>query len=78
MIKDKVLYEAKCLKTNETIQFTLEDIYGYEGEVCGIVISGERPLGGHLMLSYNSGYGMRGMNPDIEISIVSINGKNWE
>lgn len=58
----KVIIYAKDKKTGEDLQFSLDDLYGYEGEICGVFI-GEMGI----PLNFNSGYGMNGMNPDIEI-----------
>lgn len=60
-MKNVIIY-AKNKKDGKEFQFTLNDLYGYEGEDCGVFISG---LG--IALNYNSGYGFEGMNPDIEI-----------
>ena len=70
VVKDIVIFQAYCKKTDKNVQFTIEDLYGYEGEVCGII---DRNTG--MVISYNSGCGFDGMNPDIEISVVSVNGK---
>lgn len=58
----KVIIFAKNKKTGEEFRFSLDELYGYEGEVCGVFI-GETGVA----LNFNSGYGMNGMNPDIEI-----------
>lgn len=58
----KVIIFAKNKKTGEDFQFSLDDLYGYEGEECGVFI-GETGI----PLNFNSGYGFEGMNPDIEI-----------
>ncbi|MGN1134933.1 MAG: hypothetical protein ACI4SF_01815 [Oscillospiraceae bacterium] len=57
-----VIIFAKNKKTGEDFQFSLDNLYGYEGEICGVLI-GETGI----PLNFNSGYGFDGMNPDIEI-----------
>ena len=74
MMKDIVVFRAQCKKTGTIKDFTLEDLYGYEGEVCGIIIENSN----NMVISFNSGCGMNGMNPDIEISVLSVNGKPLE
>ena len=44
------------------IYFTFADIYGYEAEVCGVVLPD-----GYTMLNQNSGYQIRGLNTELEI-----------
>ena len=73
MIKDDVVFQAYCKKTNRKADFTLEDLYGYEGEECGVIIKNSG-----MVLSYNSGYGFDGMNPEIDISVKSINGIDFD
>lgn len=58
----KVIIFAKNKKTGEDFQFSLDNLYGYEGEICGVLM-GETSI----PLNFNSGYGFDGMNPDIEI-----------
>lgn len=58
----KVIIFAKNKKTGEDFQFSLDNLYGYEGEICGVLM-GETGI----PLNFNSGYGFDGMNPDIEI-----------
>lgn len=62
-----IMIFARDKKSGEEMQFTLNDLYGYEGEVCGVLIG---DLG--IPLNYNSGYGFEGMNPDIEILDAKI------
>jgi len=57
-------------KGNE-IEFKLSDLYGYEGEVSGIIIGVDKSYG-ETVLSYNSGYGFSGLNKDIEIISCNI------
>ncbi|MGN0552846.1 MAG: hypothetical protein ACI4I1_05650 [Oscillospiraceae bacterium] len=57
-----VIIFAKNKKTGEEFQFSLDNLYGYEGEICGVLM-GETGI----PLNFNSGYGFDGMNPDIEI-----------
>ena len=60
-MKNVIIY-AKNKNDGNEFSFTLNDLYGYEGEVCGVFISG---LG--IALNYNPGYDSDGMNHDIEI-----------
>ena len=65
-----IVFFAKNLKTGKDIQFTLNDLYGYEGEVEGVFIRGAG-----IALNYNSGCGFEGMNPDLQIYDVAMDGK---
>lgn len=62
-----VIIFAKNKKTGEEFQFSLDNLYGYEGEICGVLM-GETGI----PLNFNSGYGFDGMNPDIEILDVKV------
>jgi len=73
VIKDDVVFQAYCKKTDRTADFTLEDLYGYEGEECGVIIKNT-----NIVISYNSGCGFDGMNPEIDISVKSINGIDFD
>ena len=54
-------------------EFGWRDIFGYEGEVCGVFARIQTPdihdLGGDIDLTYNSGYGFKGINGDLEIEV---------
>ena len=65
-MKNVIIY-ARHKKDGQKLQFSLNDLYGYEGETCGVIIGN---TGIHL--NYNSGYGFDGMNPDIEIIDIKI------
>lgn len=65
-----IIFYAKNLKTGKEFRFTLNDLYGYEGEVEGVFIKGHG-----IALNYNSGYGFEGMNPDLQIYDVAMDGK---
>ena len=65
-MKNVMIY-ARNKKSGEELQFTLNDLYGYEGEICGVFIE---DCG--IPINYNSGYGFNGMNPDIEILDAKI------
>ena len=65
-MKNAVFY-ARDKKSGESFKFTLSDLYGYEGEICGVLIG---DLG--IPLNYNSGYGINGMNPDLEIFNIEV------
>ena len=68
-----MVFIAKKISTGETREFTFDDLYGYEGEVCGILLKeikgSELSESGNWEINYNSGYGFNGMNPDIEITL---------
>lgn len=53
--------EFKSKVTNKKIGdsaiISFDDVYGYEGEVCGVLI-------------YNSGYSFKGMNEDLDFKYV--------
>jgi hypothetical protein len=64
-----VKLKATNLRTGEERVFTLDDLYGYEGEENGIFLKGKKgEPSWHI--SFNSGFGMRGMNPEYSIDIV--------
>ena len=67
---NNIVFFAKNLKTGKDVQFSLDDLYGYEGEVAGVFIRGC-----NTALNYNSGYGFEGMNPDLQIYDVAMDGK---
>lgn len=56
------IFYARNKKTGEEFRFTFDDLYGYEGEENGVFIRGTG-----IALNFNSGYGINGMNPDIDI-----------
>lgn len=62
-----IVFYAKDLKSGKEFRFTLDDLYGYEGEENGVFIRGKG-----IALNYNSGYGFSGMNPELEIYDVKI------
>jgi hypothetical protein len=61
------IFYARNRKTGESFTFTFDDLYGYEGEECGVFIHGSG-----IALNYNSGYGDDGMNPDLDIYDVKV------
>jgi len=65
-----VLIKAKC--EEEEFEFKLSDLYGYEGETCGIIIANDKYNMGSIALSYNSGYGFNGMNDKITILSAEV------
>ena len=58
---------AKDNKTGKTFAFTFDDLYGYEGEKCGVFIRGTGAA-----LNFNSGYGFDGMNSNLEIYDITV------
>jgi uncharacterized phage protein (TIGR01671 family) len=57
---------------HKMIHFDFENIYGYEGEVCGVILPDEQTA-----LNYNSGYGKDGLNQDLEIMpFIGLQDKN--
>ncbi len=60
--------KATNLKTAEERIFTLNDLYGYEGEAEGIFLKG-RDGEEAWHISFNSGCKMGGMNPDFKIEV---------
>ena len=73
MVSDSLVFRAKKISTGEECLFRLEDLYGYEGEVCGVLIYEPNWLIGSTC-DVNCGF--EGMNPDIEITLESAAG--WE
>ena len=64
--------KATNLETGEERTFTLEDLYGYEGEGDneGVFLMGKDGEAS-WQISFNSGYRKGGMNPDFKIEIVT-------
>jgi hypothetical protein len=75
-----VKLKATNLKTGEERIFTLDDLYGYEGfhgeGVEGIFLKGKKGEE-TWQISYNCGYRMGGMNPDLKIEITSSQNKGF-
>ncbi|MDF2857585.1 MAG: hypothetical protein K0Q87_3436 [Neobacillus sp.] len=70
-----IYLKAINIKTSEERIFTLNDLYGYEGEVQGIFLKGkDGEKSWHI--SFNSGYRMGGMNPDFKIEILGSQERN--
>jgi hypothetical protein len=70
-----IVFQAKKISTGETRTFTFRDLYGYEGEENGVFINSNESVehlsdGGCWTLNNNSGSGMDGMNPDLEITVL--------
>ncbi len=63
----QIIFYAKDKRSGEKFRFSLDDLYGYEGEAEGVFIRGN-----DIALNYNSGYGFKGMNPELEIYDVKI------
>lgn len=63
----KITFFARNKETGKAFAFTLDDLYGYEGEKCGVFI---RSVG--IALNFNSGYGFDGMNPQLELYDVQV------
>lgn len=62
-----VIFHAIDKGRGKELTFTLNDLYGYEGEVCGVFI---KETG--VALNYNSGWRFEGMNPDLDIIDVEV------
>ena len=58
----EIKFRAWDSKNKKMIGFDLSTIYGYEGEVCGVILPDEQTV-----LNFNSGYGMKGFNQDLNI-----------
>jgi len=63
-----VRLKATNTKTGEVAEFGLEDLYGYEGEVSGVILT--KP---NWVIVYNEygNKGLVGINPDLDITVVS-------
>jgi hypothetical protein len=62
-------FKATNTKTGETVIFTFNDLYGYEGEVCGVIIRDT-----DIVLVYNehsSECERGGVNPDLKIELFT-------
>jgi len=64
-------------KPGASAVISLADIFGYEGEQCGVFICYPRYNGktyneelAGVAINYNSGYGYIGINPNIEIEHI--------
>lgn len=69
---EKLVFIARKKSTGVEREFTFDDLYGYEGEVCGVLFKPDEkdPKLGCWVLNYNSGYDWDcGMNPDLEIRL---------
>lgn len=63
--------KATNLKSGEERLFTLDDLYGYEGEEEGIFLRGKEGEK-TWQISFNSGSRKDGMNPDFKIENDSL------
>lgn len=73
MLSD-VKFVVTNTRTGDCAVISLDDLYAYEGEVCGILIRSDgdrnyipKSLQGEP-ISFNSGYGMQGDNEDIIVT----------
>jgi uncharacterized phage protein (TIGR01671 family) len=55
-------FRAWNKETKKMIYFDFTNIYGYEGETCGVILPDEQ-----TELNFNSGYGKDGINENLEI-----------
>ena len=84
-----IVFQAKMKSTGETRTFTFNDLYGYEGEVCAVVIEANDTTkhlsrGGNWVLCYNKDSKIlcdgptrpapAGLNPDLEITVLHTDG----
>jgi len=54
-------------KTGEVAEFGLEDLYGYEGEVSGVILRNPNWV---IVYNEHGNDGQVGINPDLEITVV--------
>lgn len=65
---NKLKFKATNTKTGAVIVFTFDQLYGYEGEVCGVIL----PNGTVLVYNEDSpGYKTGGLNPDLRIELYT-------
>ena len=70
---DEFKFKVTKKSTNESAIISLNDLYGYEGEVCGTLIRYDIDIPNGLkgeIINYNSGYGFKGINEDVDIEII--------
>lgn len=58
----EIKFRAWNKENNKMVQFDFKNIYGYEGEICGIILPD-----GQTALNFNSGYGDDGFNESLAI-----------
>lgn len=57
-------------QNGQEIVFGWKQIWGYEGEVCGVFATDkDNQCKGTVTLTNNSGYGFKGINEDLEIEV---------
>lgn len=54
-------------KYNTVVIVGWDDIFGYEGEQCGVFA---RTRDRDICLTHNSGYGFKGLNDNIDIEVI--------
>lgn len=67
---DDFKFRVTHKRSGKSAILTLNDLYGYEGEVCGILIRPDLDVPEELrgeVLVYNSGYGFNGGNDEFDI-----------
>ena len=68
----EIKFRAWHIIDKKYIYFDFTNIYGYEGEVCGVVLPNNENL-----LNYNSGFGINGINKDLLIEqFTGLHDKN--
>ena len=67
----ELLFVAKNKVTGEEFLFGFTDLYGYEGEVCGIIFRD-----GRTVFAENDGLRSCALNPDFEIRLAGEEDKN--
>lgn len=68
-----VIIEVHNKKNDKCKELTLDDIWAYEGEICGIVFDGtdgfKEDRNDDVLLFTEEGSGGNRLNPDLEINI---------
>ena len=87
MRADEFKFKVTDKKTGVSAILSLNDLYGYEGEVCGVLIrfnepfvnSSDNQFQNHIpkeleckAVNYNSGYGFKGICDDLEFDYVEV------
>lgn len=61
----------RVIRDGVPFEFGWNDIFGYEGETCGVFARVASPtrFRDDIRLTSNSGYGFKGINGDLEIEV---------
>ena len=75
VVSADLLFVAKNKVTGEQFLFGFTDLYGYEGEICGIILRNGTVFSENTGWTPDQGSGCV-LNPDIEIRLARIEDRN--